>query len=655
VNHENKWLRNVFRHYIQYLYYKRRISPETFGWIMEVVPSRSYRLDVRPYQISLEDVRKTLEFLRSKHAVYYTVYRVMLESGARFEHVLKMIEAWNPDEVVEIPGVGIDVSNISIANVKGNITIDSASYGVDGGSTLVLSFVSARFINISSVGAREGGRVFIVNCSVTYGGGITIGTTIGLAKGDVSIEYCNIYGNNPYGLKVGGGFVKAEHNWWGDPSGPYHPSINPEGKGDKIEADPNAVDFISWLERPLEYLNKPPVPVLRVEPSAAVVGQLVVFDAGNSTDDGRVVAYFFDFGDGDVSGWVSTAFVNHRYAKPGNYTVTLMVKDDLGAVSEINATAVVTVLPVEISLSGVSVTSQLPKELGSLIDSLYSNVLLNATIEASVKSNVGVENMSIVLVPLYSKEGVCGEEYRAGNEVLVPLKLVQIGEDLYRGVATLNLSSNGFSSLLSVLGAGEATEEPVTILVKSMVVKAEGVNETVNLEVGKTLDTALGLLCKTLRNTELLYFYSAEPVEIAISATNAIRLQGSEGEQVILIPLTPGALYYNITLKPLKGRGYSVMVGYLVGGKLADLKRLEGSSETSYQVTVSASKLTINPVKIVEEKPGMKTQTPSSVTSPTASTTPSIVEVFRGKEVLIIAVLAIALVIVGAIIVARRR
>jgi len=31
VNHENKWLRNVFRHYIQYLYYRRAISPETFG------------------------------------------------------------------------------------------------------------------------------------------------------------------------------------------------------------------------------------------------------------------------------------------------------------------------------------------------------------------------------------------------------------------------------------------------------------------------------------------------------------------------------------------------------------------------------------------------------------------------------------------------
>ena len=58
VNHENKWLRNVFRHYIQYLYYRRMISPETFGWIMEVVPSRSYKLDVRPYQIDLESTKR---------------------------------------------------------------------------------------------------------------------------------------------------------------------------------------------------------------------------------------------------------------------------------------------------------------------------------------------------------------------------------------------------------------------------------------------------------------------------------------------------------------------------------------------------------------------------------------------------------------------
>ena len=119
INHPSKWLRNVFRHYIQYLYYKRRISPETFGWIMEVVPSRSYRLDVRPYQIELESVKKTLEFLREKHRVYYTIYRVMLESGARFEHVLRMIEDWRPGEVVEILGVGLETKRLACFEKEG--------------------------------------------------------------------------------------------------------------------------------------------------------------------------------------------------------------------------------------------------------------------------------------------------------------------------------------------------------------------------------------------------------------------------------------------------------------------------------------------------------------------------------------------------------
>ncbi len=119
VNHPNKWLRNVFRHYIQYLYYRRRISPETFGWIMEVVPSRSYKLDVRPYKIELEDVRKTLEYLKQHHQTYYTVYRVMLESGARFEHVLRMVAEWSPSETIEIPGTGIVTKRLVCFEEKG--------------------------------------------------------------------------------------------------------------------------------------------------------------------------------------------------------------------------------------------------------------------------------------------------------------------------------------------------------------------------------------------------------------------------------------------------------------------------------------------------------------------------------------------------------
>jgi len=119
VNHPNRWVRNILRHYIQYLYYRRKITPETFGWLMEVVPSRGYKLDVRPYPIDLEDVKETLKMFEEKHNVYYIVYRVMLESGARFEHVLRMIETWSPSEHVEIPGVDLETRRLVCFEDKG--------------------------------------------------------------------------------------------------------------------------------------------------------------------------------------------------------------------------------------------------------------------------------------------------------------------------------------------------------------------------------------------------------------------------------------------------------------------------------------------------------------------------------------------------------
>jgi intergrase/recombinase len=119
INHKNKWLRNVFRHYIQYLYYLRRISPETYGWVMEVVPSRSYKMDVRSYPINIEDLVKTLSILRENHELYYLVYRLMLEGGLRLSHAIHIIESFNPDEIIEINGLDIETSRLVCFNDKG--------------------------------------------------------------------------------------------------------------------------------------------------------------------------------------------------------------------------------------------------------------------------------------------------------------------------------------------------------------------------------------------------------------------------------------------------------------------------------------------------------------------------------------------------------
>jgi intergrase/recombinase len=108
----NGWLRNVFRHHAQYLYRRRLIGPELFGWIMEAVPARSYRLDVRPYRVDEGEARRTLEFLRANHRRYYLLYRLMLEGGLRVEHALRIAREFAPGEEVEVPGLDLPVRRL---------------------------------------------------------------------------------------------------------------------------------------------------------------------------------------------------------------------------------------------------------------------------------------------------------------------------------------------------------------------------------------------------------------------------------------------------------------------------------------------------------------------------------------------------------------
>jgi intergrase/recombinase len=94
------------------LYHVRKITPETYGWIMEVVPSRSYKVDVRPYPINMQDLQRTMSFLKEDHEKYYIAYRLMLEGGLRLSHTIKLLESWSPNEVIEINGLGIDTQRL---------------------------------------------------------------------------------------------------------------------------------------------------------------------------------------------------------------------------------------------------------------------------------------------------------------------------------------------------------------------------------------------------------------------------------------------------------------------------------------------------------------------------------------------------------------
>ena len=77
--------------------------------------------------------------------------------------------------------------------------------------------------------------------------------------------------------------------------------------------------------------NSNPQAVVEVTGSRVVdLGTSIQFDASKSfDDDGSVVSYYWDFGDGNND---NKETVIHKYSAPGEYIVALSVTDDKGAV-----------------------------------------------------------------------------------------------------------------------------------------------------------------------------------------------------------------------------------------------------------------------------------------------------------------------------------
>jgi penicillin-binding protein 1A len=77
-------------------------------------------------------------------------------------------------------------------------------------------------------------------------------------------------------------------------------------------------------------VNKPPKAAFEWTPVSPAAGGAVTFDASTSTDDGTIVTWVWDFGDG-TKDTASGESATHTYAKPGLYDVKLSITDDGGA------------------------------------------------------------------------------------------------------------------------------------------------------------------------------------------------------------------------------------------------------------------------------------------------------------------------------------
>jgi len=118
---------------------------------------------------------------------------------------------------------------LQILNSNNNTIIDNSFLG-NGNCGIEINASSGNRIENNSISQNLIGIQITDNASVN------------------DIQFNKIMQNIKYGISVENStYVTAAHNWWGHDYGPYHPIINPNGRGDNISQE---VEFSPWQTWP---------------------------------------------------------------------------------------------------------------------------------------------------------------------------------------------------------------------------------------------------------------------------------------------------------------------------------------------------------------------------------------------------------------------
>ncbi|MCK4306474.1 MAG: right-handed parallel beta-helix repeat-containing protein, partial [Candidatus Eisenbacteria sp.] len=146
-------------------------------------------------------------------------------------------------------------------NFQGTVISDNGISGGTHGIGVIYAIGSSHIViqdnYIHGVTTGEGEGIEIYNGAyVDVLGNILEGNGTGIQVKEsdctgIVANYNNISGNTTYGVEavsITSGPLDATLNWWGDASGPYHPTTNPGGTGDEVSDN---VGYSPWLGAPL--------------------------------------------------------------------------------------------------------------------------------------------------------------------------------------------------------------------------------------------------------------------------------------------------------------------------------------------------------------------------------------------------------------------
>ena len=111
--HPTGWARQVFRHYIRWLYASGKFDWDTYTRLLMIIPGRRYGRKVSQKVVKEEDVVNTLKTLDEKgRGDLVTLYLLILASGVRFMHVLEALKNWRPDEELYVQYLNRDIKRL---------------------------------------------------------------------------------------------------------------------------------------------------------------------------------------------------------------------------------------------------------------------------------------------------------------------------------------------------------------------------------------------------------------------------------------------------------------------------------------------------------------------------------------------------------------
>ena len=138
------------------------------------------------------------------------------------------------------------------ATISGNTFTGNVQSGID----LAGSSATTPTIRLNTIRANDVGISCSQNANPVIGGSLA--------------DANDLTGNISYGVRNTSSTVtvNARHNWWGDDSGPYHPTTNPGGLGDRVS---DSVDYGQYRGVPRSVI----APNIRVAPASKDFGSVL--------------------------------------------------------------------------------------------------------------------------------------------------------------------------------------------------------------------------------------------------------------------------------------------------------------------------------------------------------------------------------------------